>query len=518
MTLQKVTSNVLSNMLVPEKGKKIGNIPLPGKLALISFLILFLLKVFFAFGYCQLIFQTKSDRQIGQISYASGDYKSYIDAMENFIKKGDYYFINQLGDTVKAGRPPHFAIPYLLARQFFNRQIAADFLSIFNILIDCFSILCLSFMPVFYTRRPKFIFVLAMFLGAMSAYVSNWSFITLPDAPAAGLLMIGIFFYWRVYSLRKNSLVNIFFASLFFCWAITLRPYLLFIVLCFAIAFLLQRKYRLKELVKLAIASLIPLIILLGPWTVRNYFVLGKPILFQQDTYAGYSYSAGELSLRKLASAMGEDGSTFWDPTSMSSYFSPDYHVESVFHYPLYIVRDSNLYPRLGAIRRVYLDSFCERTHFEDYALAQRISVLRMTYVKHYPFRYYIVNPILRTAHFFGHSGSYYISVDKRNSFVVRWNKYFQSLLYYLVLIAGTVGLFKLGQKDKIGVILALPLLLLSLMPLIFGFMEPRYALAFYYPGMLGLVIIIDLMANRVGSNEIFSVPRSLRFKSLRGN
>jgi hypothetical protein len=509
-----MTSNVLSNMSVPEKANKIDDRPIRGKLVLISFLILFILKVFFAFGYCQLIFQTKSDRQIGQISYASGDYNSYIDAMENFIKKGNYYFINQVGDTVKAGRPPHFTIPYLFARQFFNRQMAADFLSIFNILIDCFAILCLSFMAVFYTRRSRLTFVITMFLGALSAYVSNWSFITLPDAPAAGLLMIGVFFYWRVYSLHKNILINIFLASLFFSWAITLRPYLLFIVICFAIAFLVQRKYPLKELVKLAIVSLIPLILFLGPWTARNYFVLGKPILFQQDTYAGYSYGSAELSLRKLASAMGEDGSTFWDPTSMSSYFSPDHHAESVFHYPLYVIRDSNLYPRLGAIRRVYLDSFCQRTHFEDYALAQRISALRMTYVKHYPFRYYIVNPLIRATHFFGHSGSYYISVDKRNSFVVRWNKYFQSLLYYLVLIVGTVGLFRLGQKDKIGIILALPLLLLSLMPLIFGFMEPRYALAFYYPGMLGLVIMGDLIVNRLGSNETLNTSRWLRFKS----
>src|SRR5689334_13289172 len=102
------------------------------KTALISWILVFALKMLFAYGYCQLIFSQKPERKIGVISYASGDYGSYIGAMENYYQKKGYFFINQLGDTVRMGRQPYFAFPYWLARHFTDSKKASDFLTLVN--------------------------------------------------------------------------------------------------------------------------------------------------------------------------------------------------------------------------------------------------------------------------------------------------------------------------------------------------------------------------------------------------
>ena len=89
---------------------------------IINWVILFLIKLFLIYGYCQLAFNQEPYRRIGNLSFASGDDYSYIGAMETYIQEGKYYFVNQLGDTIRAGRSPHYTIPYWIARQATGRE------------------------------------------------------------------------------------------------------------------------------------------------------------------------------------------------------------------------------------------------------------------------------------------------------------------------------------------------------------------------------------------------------------
>ncbi len=478
--------------------KNSNAIHLPTKFLFKIWILCFFIKLLFAFGYSHLIFLQKPERKVGFISYASGDQYSYLGAMENYITTGNYYFINQLGDTIKAGRSPHFAIPYFFARKILSKNLATDFLTIVNVALDSFAILIVALMAFTMGSNSKKSFYIAIALGLISTYVSNWSFITLPDCGGAALLMIGYYFYWKAYSNIGKLSLNVLLASLFFTWSIMYRPYLIIIIVCLAAIFLFSRKIEFRALVKLAAISITPLILFIVPWSIRNYNVLGKIIPFQENVYAGYGYLPTEIATRRLMNSMGEDGGTFWDPTAMASFFSKDKYLTSSYKYPNYLVRDTALLQQIDNLRIDYINSFGHRTPQQEDAMLSRTANLRRQYVSNYPGRYYFLNPFRRTMLFWGHSGSYYISIEKGNKVLLLGDKIVQSILYYLVLIFGTTGLIVLGRRKKIGWLLLLPLIILTLMlPMILGFMEPRYAISFYYPGLLGFVYLLDLLWQR---------------------
>lgn len=458
-----------------------------------SWAIVFSIKLLFCFAFSQLIFLQKPERKIGNISYASGDYYSYIGAMENYFQQGKYYFVNQVGDTIKAGRSPHFTLPYLLARHFTSRTGATDFLSIVNIVLGTFAILCMAIMASVLRANSRRIFYVTIALGMISTYVSNWDFITLPDSPGASLMMIGLYYFWKAYSSNEKIVKNIFLASFFFSWAIMLRPFLVVIILAPALIFLFRKKNIYPILGKVVLAAVIPFLLFILPWVVRNYQVFGKFVPFQQDVYAGYGYQPAELQTRKLMTAMGEDGGSFWDPTAMASYFSPDRYTTSVYQYPGYVKEDTLLMQTIEEIRKDYFHIVSTHLKTEGDILVRKVDSLRSAYIQKYKWRFYLTNPLKRTVKFWGHSGSYYISVEKGPRLPILGFKIIQSALYYLVLILGAIGLLRLGRKNEIGYILLLPLVFITIMsPLLFGFMEPRYALSFYYPAMIGLVLLLD--------------------------
>ncbi|MEO6613344.1 MAG: hypothetical protein ABIT05_16920 [Chitinophagaceae bacterium] len=413
--------------------------------------------------------------------------------MENYIQQGQYYFINQVGDTVRSGRAPHYTIPYWLARQFAGKAVAGDFLSVVNIALDSTAIVCLGIMAFVLSAFPRIAFFTILVAGAISTYVSNLTFITVPDGAAAALFMMGTFYYWKAYSFNKNAVRNIFLASFFFSWAVMLRPYLIVILVLFALIYLIRKRPAITILHKLAVAGIFPLLLFMLPWVARNYNVTHRVIPFQQDVYAGYGYYPTEIQVRKLITAMGEDGGTFWDPTAMASYYSPVVYKTSKYQYPPYLLKDSVFVHDLEKIRMEHIETFSRRTDSEENNVVIKAAALRSRYINNHPFRYYLSNPLRRTIKFWGHSGSYYISLEGENNLFLWANKLLQSLLYFLVLIAGTIGLLIVGKRNEFCWILLLPLIILTLMfPVIFGFMEPRYAIAFYYPSLLGLLLLCE--------------------------
>jgi hypothetical protein len=467
---------------------------------LLSGAIIFLIKVVVLYGYCQLSISQEPNRQIGRFSFASGDDYSYTGAMENYITQGKYYFINQLGDTVRAGRSPHYSIPYWIARQATGREAAVDFMTIVNIALDSIAIVCMAIMAFVITGYRKLIYLGALIIGAISTYVSNWSYITTPDSPAASLLLIGIYFYWRAYYASENRIVvrSLFYASIFFAWAIVLRPYLSVIVLILALILLLRKRSVYPLLPRIIAFCALPFILMIGPWVIRNYNLTGKIIPFQQDMYAGYGYRPAELQIRKMVNSLGEDGGTFWDPTAMASYFSPETYSTTKFTYPAYLVSDTNLYSRIERLRNAYLDSTIVRTAEQENSLKSEATGIRADYIKKYKLRYYIINPLKRAAKFWGHSGSYYLPSQKQPNILLLGNKVLQSLLYFSALLFGTIGLMLYSRKNDFGWILLIPLIFLTIFfPVVFAFMEPRYAMGFYYPGVIGLLYLFHLLTKR---------------------
>jgi hypothetical protein len=323
--------------------------------------------------------------------------------------------------------------------------------------------------------------------------------------------MIGLYFYWQAYSRSEGRSTNIFISSFFFLWSVMLRPFLLLIIGLFALIFLVRKRIAFKQYPRLVVAAIIPLFIIVLPWVARNYSITKKIIPFQEDIYAGYGYLPSELKARRLMTTMGEDGGTFWDPNAMASWFTVKTFRSSRFEFPAYMKRDSDFLFQVENIRNEYLNSFGSRTPSQEKLISDKLATLRSAYIDKYPIHYYLLNPLRRTVKFWGHSGSYYISAENANKAIVTTAKFIQSILYFLVLFFGTFGLVRLARKNDIGWIMLLPLIILTIMfPMIFGFMEPRYALAFYYPGMIGLTLILEPIWNRIAPNAVRNMPRWL--------
>src|SRR6478609_3399596 len=89
----------------------------------------------------------------GHWANTGGDSFSYIGAMENYVTKGSYYFLNENSDTVKAGRLPHYAIPYFLLRQAFSPSAALDLFVLFQIAIESVAAVCLALLAWSVTRQ-----------------------------------------------------------------------------------------------------------------------------------------------------------------------------------------------------------------------------------------------------------------------------------------------------------------------------------------------------------------------------
>lgn len=481
-------------------GERINDIFLSRQRILWSWLAVLLFKLVLVYLFAQMSIAREPTRAIGTISFASGDDYSYTGAVDNYIEYGEYFFVNQLHDTVRMGRSPHYAAPYWLARQVTSRENAGDFVTVLNVLLDSSAIICFAIMLYVYCSRRKAVWTAALVLGGISSYVSNWTYITTPDSPAAALLMIGFFFAWRAF--REDDLKRVtwylFFSSIFFSWSIVLRPYLSVIVVVMAVIFLWNKRTVYKILPRLALVCSIPFLLVISPWVIRNYIHFGKITFFQQDMYAGYGYRPAELQIRRMINSMGDDGGTFWDPKAMASYFSPAVYKTSQFSYPAYLKNDTLLYNRIESLRNIYLDSYRARSKVkEEDTKAEAISI-RDYYIRNYKLRFFLINPLKRTATFWGHSGSYYIPYTKDSTLFLKAFKVLQSILYYGVLLFGTLGLFLLSRKDKFAWILLLPLFVLTLFfPVVFAFMEPRYAMGFYYPGLIGLIYLLHRLSRR---------------------
>ncbi len=458
-----------------------------------SWVMIFILKLIFAFVFCQFFFRNIPERQLGSLSYASGDHHSYMGAMENYISTGQYFFMNERGDTIKAGRLPHFAIPYWLFRQAFSPALSADLSTVMNIALDVSAIVCMSLLVFSLLSASRKTYYLALFLGIISNYVSNWAFNTVPDGPAASLMMIGIFYLWKAFKDSVRTGRQVFLASLFFTWAIVLRPYLIALVAVMALLFLLHliKKQSLRVLLKCAVIAVLPLLFFVTPWVIRNYYLSGKIIPFQQDMYAGYGYYPSELSLRKLITLLGEDGSTYWSPSAMGAYFYPVTSKTSTFRYPEYLKNDAELFQKIENIRLEYIAGFSKRSEAEEESLANKIGQIEKRYKVKYAFRYYFFNHIRRIFDFWMHSGSSYLPAVKTGGLtkvIMFANKLLQSALYFLVLFLGTWTLWKKRKADPIVRVLLAPIIILTiLLPVIFRVPEARYALSFYYPCLIGL-------------------------------
>ena len=453
---------------------------------------LFVLKVFFAAFYVKLVSCSDPTFPHGLLYVFSGDSFSFTGAMENYIKQGEYYFVNLVGEKTYAGRLPHYSIPYYFLRLIFSKDASLDVITVLQILLEVIASLVVGWFVFSFSGR-KFLFYLSILVCAISLYYLHFSTIPITDSPAASLFIISYYFLYKF--LKENLSIDLILFSSIFGSVIVLRPYWsIFLILVF-LYIVYAKKPAFKTFIIYGLNTFLPLLVLLLPWVVRNYHKLGRLIHFQQDIYAGYGVKSSEVLNRKLLTLIGEDATVGWDKYSAAGYFSIQTHQTSQWKVPSTIKQDSTLSNLFENYRQHYLSIQQNALPDSDNQTVGLAHEFMQRYKQKLQVQAYLLNPLKRLKLFLVQSGAALMPFNRLSPCYSGWQfpvKLFQALMYWLALIPGTLGLALLVRQKTDYLLMLLPIIYLVIMfPLLFGNVEWRYLLPFFYLHLIGLFYVI---------------------------
>jgi hypothetical protein len=455
--------------------------------------ICFLVKLLFAYYYVHLIICNDPAIEHGKFYVYTGDSFSYTGAMENYVKTGNYYFVNLAGEKTFAGRPPHYSIPYYFLRFFFSRGTSLEIVVALQLLLESIAAVAAALFVLKFTGK-RLMFYSSLVGFCLSFYYLHYSVIPITDSAAASLFIISYYFLFKF--LEKKELMSLLFFGILFSAVVVLRPYwsVFLLVIFFYIVF--KARPGLKNFFVYGFSIFLPLVILITPWIIRNQQKFGKIIPFQQDIYAGYGVKEPEIENRKILMLMGEDATVSWDKNAGASYFSINTYQGSNWHIPNHIQRDSVLLHELTKYREGYLAIQRGLLPDSDRITTDLAHRFIDSYKQKFVFRSYLLNPLKRVKLFIVNSGSSVMPFNKNSACYAPWHmgvKILQSLFYWLALILGTFGLLLLSFRNRQYLLLLLPVLYLVIVfPLVLGSAEWRYLLPFFYLHCIGVFYCLD--------------------------
>ena len=415
------------------------------------------------------------DRALSAIAVSSGDTFSYTGAMENFIQSNKYFFFNGK-QNIYSGRLPHYSVPYYLFRAFTDQAMAYSLVVALQILMESFAIVALSLIGFHFFSHSGFYTMLGCSL--ISCTWTDWNYYICPESLSTSLLILFAFFFLK-YRISSKKLFFILSAC---CFAIlvTLKPYFILLMIPVTLEFKRNNTFSFPDLQNTAVHSMLfvsPLIILLLPWVIRNYHTQEKFILFQVNQYAGYNYSKSELACRNFISAWGGDF-IFWEKTSAGCYFIPNENIKCEFDIPQYAFTARYGPKEVEEARKAFIELQRNYSASSDETIAKKFLAFTEEFKNEKPFRYYIISTLKLTWRFISNSGSYYLPINASNPCFHNYQlilKLFQSGIYWLAILLGIPGIIALGIIHRQWTLLAIPLLLIILFPVIFRGTEWRY-------------------------------------------
>lgn len=431
-----------------------------------------------------------------ELACYTGDASSYLEPIDNYIQHGEYSTIGQNGEKIYTGRAPYYGIPYYLFRQLFSQTLSYDLVVLLQIVFETIAILFLAKLTQHLLNNIK-AFWLTYCLLLVGLDATHWANHLLTESLSISFLVI--FFCHFYYFLTQKKIRYLFFASIFLCFVTLLKPYFGLLYLILGIQFLISLKKKFHLIAKYTFIMAIPLIILTLPYTIRNLKKFNRFMPFS-DFFGGANYSKADLAYRGFLKAWG--GSiVFWDKRSAACFFEPKDDLPCEFEFPDYAFCDGYSMVDIEQVKDLYVEYQKSPSLQLDDSVYHAFNKLTHAYKEYQPFRYYVLSKIISVKSFLFHSGSYYMPINKASPCYHPWQlvwKGIQSLMYYMTLLAGTIGLIVLAIKHPYSYIAAtVPLLLILFFPIIYNASEFRYFAPSYPFLIVGLVIIISELVKK---------------------
>ncbi len=458
------------------------------------FLLIFLFKLLQAYYFSKLTECANPERALGVLAISSGDTFSYTGAMENYVQAGAYFFDNGR-EKVHAGRLPHYSLPYWFFRQFLSPSASYDVVVVFQVMVESLAIVCFGLVLI-HLSLSNAVYWTGIGLLTFSANFSHSANYISPESLTSSLLVVLIYFYFRY--LQNENTSNLLATGLILSLLVCLKPYLILLFIPVGIQFL-YREYKKNHwyswmtqvLRKTGIVS-IPLILLLTPWTIRNYFVYNQLVPLQINTTAGYNYTKADFAYRKFLQAWGGD-IIFWEKSAAGCYFIASAQTTCEFQFPEYAFTKGYTIDDINGVRDKYIA--LQQNYSEILVQEVLLGFEKLTdiYKAERPFRYYLVTPLLFVKKFIVNSGSYYLPIHSTNpcfSIYQMAIKLWTSGLYWCTLLMGLAGSFLLLKHySRYWIIIYIPLMIVVLFPIVFRSVEWRM-----FEPMFSMFLILSLV------------------------
>jgi hypothetical protein len=464
--------------------------------------IIFIIKLNTVFF---LVYLTKCDPNASFIGIASmnGDANSYITPIDNFISEGNYYY-----EGAKAGRMPYVGLIYYFFRLFFSKKIALSFFVIFQTLLSSIAIYYMAKLSSIILKNHQAFWIFST-LSLISLHVTTFDFTVLSES--LGISFICIFSYHYFIYLKDRTNSQLLIAAFFLCLSVLYKPYLSLIYLLIGIEFLAHFRQKnfiniIKETFIKSLITILPLLVINGPWTIRNYKIFNEFKPFQQDINAGYNYSDATLSVYEFIQSIGESY-IFWDKRSAGCYFEPSESFACEYELPNRILSKKLTKQKILDARKTYISFQKKPNDSLNKLTVLKFNELKEIYVKENRISYYLLRPLILTKHFLLHSGSYFLPISPNSACFhpSLWVlKISQSILYYMALFLGFFGIILLFRNNpKTFIIVSIPIYLILLFPVFLARTEFRYFHLAYPFLLVGLTFTILKFKNYLNYNKI---------------
>lgn len=244
------------------------------------FITLFIFIIIFIFSYsvnsANIYFAYSGADQEGLIlgsTISSADNFWYLPQMKNFLN-GDG-FTSDPSDLLQSvrrtpGYPFFYGIHYAIFGEFYAHKI----ITVTQCLIFALSAIAIGSIGEDIAKNVKFGYFISLAYGT-SLHLISFLFMTITEAISPAFVIFSFyFFYWGlVSSQRKNK--YFFISAVIAAMATLIRPsngIILIVMIC--ILPLYEKKFL--ELIKYYLVISVGFVLLITPWTVRNYFLINK--------------------------------------------------------------------------------------------------------------------------------------------------------------------------------------------------------------------------------------------------
>ena len=401
------------------------------------------------------------------------DTKSYILPIENFLQYGIYIedFREPLSQYI---RMPGYGSIYLAFRFFTDTHTAKNLLVLLQIVLSGVSIYYLS-LTAYRICPRKLTFYFCFVLYASSAFVSMYDGYLLSESLSVSTLIFSVYLIAEVLSgtlFGRSALMKLFCAGIWLTISVFMRPaaaplFLLFIP--FVVFRLNGGDWKMRAISLFGFIGIF--CIAEASWVLRNFGISGKVIPFQYNSWihiTGNSVKDVEYYAYEWVRTVGES-SIFYEFNTLSAWLFDSEFTNKTYKPPSRILTSAYTVDSLDKIKSELLSY---RSKFGIFSSAMSINKSKQStpslninlnqqaalelnqtfsrYTDSYrterPMDYYVINRfrLLKTFLFHSGTGNYplrsFAEMKQNKDVMGIFFKLSQSVLYWLILLAGTAG------------------------------------------------------------------------------